>query len=79
MDCPYRGSDRGVIPGLLDAVGVCSLTYLGHVHPTSKSLRCRCVQPLRHSEFVCRSSSALSFEVFAKLALAGGRDAWDRE
>jgi hypothetical protein len=26
MDCPYRGSDRGVIPRLLDAVGVCSLT-----------------------------------------------------
>jgi hypothetical protein len=28
MDCPHHGSDRGVIPRLLDAVGVCSLTYL---------------------------------------------------
>jgi hypothetical protein len=26
MDCTHRGSNRGVVPYLLDAVGVCCLT-----------------------------------------------------
>ena len=36
MDCPYRGSDRGVIPRLLDAMGVCSLIAIGMVQPGAR-------------------------------------------
>src|ERR1035437_1523635 len=41
MDCPCRGSDRGLIPRLLDAVGVCSLTYPYMSIPSNKIPRRR--------------------------------------
>lgn len=37
MDCPYRGSHRGVVPLLLDAVGLCSLIAFGMLQPGARS------------------------------------------